>query len=150
MFYQVWRANHSAIAVVAVSRNAWPRVCHNGRRCTALPCVLIDEDGMMGIMESLAAAGLRIVDGCSEPDGLIPPIVTGQAPSCPPDEARVEAMLDVLEPQLIPAAAPEALGQAANSPTTAQETRYRETPPLTRRNVPVQTKKCVLRTPCGS
>ena len=56
---------------------------------------------MMGSMKSLAAAGLRIVDGWTEPDGLIPPIVTGQAPSCPAEEGRVEAMLDVLEPQLL-------------------------------------------------
>ncbi|MET9579642.1 hypothetical protein [Streptomyces massasporeus] len=68
---------------------------------TALPCVLIGEDGMMGIMKSLAAAGLRIVDGWTEPGGLIPPIVTVQAPSCPPEEGRVEAMLDVLEPRLL-------------------------------------------------
>ncbi|ORT53681.1 hypothetical protein [Streptomyces sp. CB03238] len=51
-------------------------------------------------MKSLAAAGLRIVEGWTEPEGLIPPIVTGQAPSCPPEEGRVEAMLDVLDPQL--------------------------------------------------
>ncbi|MGW7319289.1 hypothetical protein [Streptomyces sp. NPDC054854] len=51
-------------------------------------------------MKSLAAAGLRIVDGWIESEGLIPPIVTGQAASCPPEEGRVEAMLDVLEPQL--------------------------------------------------
>ncbi|MER5835123.1 hypothetical protein ABT116_30910, partial [Streptomyces sp. NPDC002130] len=68
---------------------------------TTLPRVLVDEDGIMGVMKSLAAAGLRIVDGCTEPDGLIPPIVTGQATSCPPEEGRVEAMLDVLEPQLL-------------------------------------------------
>ncbi|MFH9012972.1 hypothetical protein ACH4C6_16470 [Streptomyces sp. NPDC017943] len=51
-------------------------------------------------MESLAAAGLRIVDGWTEPDGLLPPVVAGQAASCPHDEGRVEAMLDVLEPRL--------------------------------------------------
>ncbi|GGW71595.1 hypothetical protein GCM10010381_65430 [Streptomyces xantholiticus] len=67
---------------------------------TALPRVLIGGDRMMGVMKSLAVAGLRIVDGWTEPEGLIPPIVTGQAPSCPPEEGRVEAMLDVLEPHL--------------------------------------------------
>lgn len=67
---------------------------------TALPRVPTGGNGMMGIMKSLAAAGLRIVDGWTEPEGLIPPIVTGQAPSCPPQEGRVEAVLDVLEPQL--------------------------------------------------
>ncbi|KOT41388.1 hypothetical protein ADK41_10770 [Streptomyces caelestis] len=54
----------------------------------------------MGLMRSFAAAGLRIVDGWTEPEGLIPPIVTGQAPSCPSEEGRVEAMLDALEPKL--------------------------------------------------
>lgn len=51
-------------------------------------------------MEALAAAGLRIVDGWTEPEGLIPLIVTGQAASVPSEDGRVEAMLDVLEPQL--------------------------------------------------
>ncbi|MGX1494644.1 hypothetical protein RKD41_006903 [Streptomyces tendae] len=54
----------------------------------------------MGLMKSLAAAGLRIVDGWAEPEGLIPPVVTGQAPSCPPEEGRVEALRDILEPDL--------------------------------------------------
>uniref|UniRef100_A0AAU3IB29 SMI1/KNR4 family protein n=1 Tax=Streptomyces sp. NBC_01393 TaxID=2903851 RepID=A0AAU3IB29_9ACTN len=51
-------------------------------------------------MKSLAAAGLLLVDGWSEPEGLVPAIVTGQAPSCPPEEGHVEAMLDVLDPLL--------------------------------------------------
>ncbi|MFI8219904.1 CoA-transferase [Streptomyces sp. NPDC085932] len=67
---------------------------------TALPCVLISGDCMMRFMKFLAAVGLRIVDGWTEPEGLIPPIVTGQAPSCPSEEGRVEAMLDALEPKL--------------------------------------------------
>ncbi|KOX19172.1 MULTISPECIES: hypothetical protein [unclassified Streptomyces] len=54
----------------------------------------------MGAVESLAAAGLRIVDGWTEPDGLVPTVVTGQAASCPASDGRVEAMLDVLEPRL--------------------------------------------------
>ncbi|MGZ9932476.1 hypothetical protein ACXNSR_21695 [Streptomyces sp. NC-S4] len=49
---------------------------------------------------SLAAAGLRAVDGWVEPEGLIPPFLTGQAPSCPPQEGRVEAVLDVMDPLL--------------------------------------------------
>lgn len=51
-------------------------------------------------MKSLAAAGLLTVDGWSEPEGLIPPLVTGQAPGCPPEEGRVEAMLDIDDPLL--------------------------------------------------
>ncbi|MEV7558792.1 hypothetical protein [Streptomyces sp. NPDC089795] len=51
-------------------------------------------------MESLAAAGLLIVEGWSEPPGLVPPLVTGQAPSCPPWEGRVEAVLDFDDPRL--------------------------------------------------
>ncbi|MFD7322077.1 hypothetical protein ACFV9D_13495 [Streptomyces sp. NPDC059875] len=51
-------------------------------------------------MESLAAAGLLVVDGWAEPEGLIPPFITGQAPSCPPEEGRVEALLDITEPLL--------------------------------------------------
>ncbi|MFB6511710.1 hypothetical protein ACFCW4_26195 [Streptomyces virginiae] len=50
--------------------------------------------------KSLAAAGLRIVGGWVEPEWLIPPYITGQAPSCPPDEGRVESVLDVLDPLL--------------------------------------------------
>ncbi|MFJ4358932.1 hypothetical protein ACIP25_21910 [Streptomyces massasporeus] len=107
MFYQVRRARYSAIAAGGVEERMAASAVTGGdvpgaKPSTALPCVLIGEDGMMGIMKSLAAAGLRIVDGGgTEPDGLIPPIVTGQAPSCPPEEGRVEAMLDVLEPQLL-------------------------------------------------
>ncbi|WP_328941732.1 hypothetical protein OG259_08720 [Streptomyces sp. NBC_00250] len=51
-------------------------------------------------VDSLAAAGLSLVDGWTEPEGLVPPVVTGQAASCPASDGRVEAMLDVLEPQL--------------------------------------------------
>ncbi|MFD3660396.1 hypothetical protein ACFWVF_07285 [Streptomyces sp. NPDC058659] len=51
-------------------------------------------------VDALAAAGLLLVDGWTEPEGLIPTIVTGLATSCPPSDGRVEAMLDVLEPQL--------------------------------------------------
>lgn len=51
-------------------------------------------------MKSLAAAGLLIVDAWSEPEGLIPPLITGQAPSCPPEEGRVEAILDIDDPLL--------------------------------------------------
>ncbi|GAA2777828.1 hypothetical protein [Streptomyces showdoensis] len=51
-------------------------------------------------MKSLTAAGLRIVEGWTAPDGLVPPTVTGQAASCPSEEGRVEAMLDVLDPDL--------------------------------------------------
>ncbi|MGX1567171.1 hypothetical protein [Streptomyces sp. NPDC055506] len=67
---------------------------------TALPRVLIGGDGMMGIMKSLAVAGLRIVEGWTAPDGLLPPTVTSQAPSVPSEDGRVEAMLDFLDPQL--------------------------------------------------
>ncbi|MEU8921812.1 hypothetical protein AB0D10_12885 [Kitasatospora sp. NPDC048545] len=51
-------------------------------------------------MDHLAAAGLLPVHGWTEPDGLVPPLITGQAPSCPPEEGRVEAVPDVLEPGL--------------------------------------------------
>ncbi|MEU6472548.1 hypothetical protein ABZ927_36810 [Streptomyces massasporeus] len=41
------------IAAVAVSRNAWPRLPYRAgdagvKPSTTLPCVLVDEDGMMG------------------------------------------------------------------------------------------------------
>lgn len=52
------------------------------------------------MMRSLAAAGLRAVDGWREPAGLIPPFLTGQASSCPPREGRVESVLDVTDPLL--------------------------------------------------
>ncbi|MEU3689820.1 hypothetical protein [Streptomyces narbonensis] len=52
------------------------------------------------VAKSLAAAGLLFVDEWTEPEGLIPAIVAGQAPSCPPSDGRVEALLDFLEPQL--------------------------------------------------
>ncbi|MFG3494567.1 hypothetical protein [Streptomyces sp. NPDC047928] len=51
-------------------------------------------------MKSLAAAGLLIVDVWNEPEGLIPPLVAGQAASCPAEEGRVEAMLDIHDPLL--------------------------------------------------
>ncbi|MEU6974871.1 MULTISPECIES: hypothetical protein [unclassified Streptomyces] len=51
-------------------------------------------------MRSLAAAGLRLVEGWDEPEGLVPPLITGQAPGCPPEDGRVEAILDVDDPQL--------------------------------------------------
>ncbi|MFJ7591246.1 hypothetical protein ACIQZO_28490 [Streptomyces sp. NPDC097617] len=52
------------------------------------------------MMKSLAAAGLQVVDGWVEPVGLIPSFITGQAPSCPPEEGRVESVLDVIDPLL--------------------------------------------------
>ncbi|MFE2540914.1 hypothetical protein [Actinacidiphila glaucinigra] len=51
-------------------------------------------------MMSLAAAGLRIVEEWTGPDGLVPPTVTGQAPSVPFEDDRVEAMVDFLDPHL--------------------------------------------------
>lgn len=41
-----------------------------------------------------------MVDGWTEPEGLIPPLIAGQAPSCPFEEGRIEAMLDISDPLL--------------------------------------------------
>ncbi|MFE6222421.1 hypothetical protein [Streptomyces sp. NPDC057854] len=41
-------------------------------------------------MKSLTAAGLRIVEEWTAPDGLVPPTVIGQAPSVPFEDGRVE------------------------------------------------------------
>ncbi|RGD62312.1 hypothetical protein DR950_35260 [Kitasatospora xanthocidica] len=49
---------------------------------------------------ALAEAGLVLVGGWTEPEGLVPPFLTGQAPGCPPEEGRVDAVLDVLDPLL--------------------------------------------------
>ncbi|MDI9834998.1 hypothetical protein [Streptomyces sp. KAU_LT] len=51
-------------------------------------------------MKSLTAAGLRIVKEWTAPDGLVPPTVTGQAPSVPSEDGRVEVLRDFLDPLL--------------------------------------------------
>ncbi|CAL9589669.1 hypothetical protein SUDANB178_05174 [Streptomyces sp. enrichment culture] len=55
---------------------------------------------MMRFMKSLNTAGLRIVEGWTAPDGLVPPTVTGQAPSVPFEDGRVEVLRDFLDPLL--------------------------------------------------
>ncbi|MFJ9564972.1 hypothetical protein ACIRQQ_33680 [Streptomyces fuscichromogenes] len=55
----------------------------------------------MELKESLAAAGLLVVEGWGDPGGLIPPFVTGQAPSCPPGGGRTESLLDIEDPLLL-------------------------------------------------
>ncbi|MFD5975690.1 hypothetical protein [Streptomyces bacillaris] len=55
----------------------------------------------MEIKESLAAAGLLVLEECGEPGGLIPPLVTGQASSCPPEDGRTESMVEIEDPLLL-------------------------------------------------
>ncbi|MFI9390910.1 hypothetical protein ACIG53_08505 [Streptomyces bauhiniae] len=55
----------------------------------------------MGLKESLAAAGLLVLEECGDLGGLVPPLVTGQAPSCPPEEGRTESLLDMDDPLLL-------------------------------------------------
>ncbi|MER5204733.1 hypothetical protein [Streptomyces sp. NPDC002825] len=51
-------------------------------------------------MKPLTAAGLRIVEEWTAPDGLVPPTVIGQAPSVPFEDGRVEVSRDFLDPLL--------------------------------------------------
>ncbi|MFF8883168.1 hypothetical protein [Streptomyces flaveolus] len=62
--------------------------------------MLISGDCMMGFMKSLTAAGLRIVEEWTAPDGLVPPTVAGQAPAVPFEDGRVEVLRDFLDPCL--------------------------------------------------
>ncbi|MFF3113446.1 hypothetical protein ACFVSN_30150 [Kitasatospora sp. NPDC057904] len=55
----------------------------------------------MEAMESLAAAGLVVLEECGDLGGLVPPLVTGQAPSCPPEDGRTEAVVDLGDPLLL-------------------------------------------------
>ncbi|MGF1430953.1 hypothetical protein [Kitasatospora sp. LaBMicrA B282] len=53
------------------------------------------------LKESLAAAGLLVLDECVDLDRLIPPLVTGQAPSCPPEDGRTESLVNIDDPLLL-------------------------------------------------
>ncbi|MFH9492567.1 hypothetical protein ACIPJG_08490 [Streptomyces halstedii] len=55
----------------------------------------------MELKDSLSAAGLLVLEECGDLDGLIPPLVTGQAPSCPPEDGRVESLVDIGDPMLL-------------------------------------------------
>ncbi|KPI12394.1 hypothetical protein OV450_3012 [Actinobacteria bacterium OV450] len=55
----------------------------------------------MELKESLAAAGLLLLEECGDLGGLVPPLVTGQAPSCPPQDGRTESLVDVGDPLLL-------------------------------------------------
>ncbi|MCY0944082.1 hypothetical protein [Streptomyces antarcticus] len=55
----------------------------------------------MELKESLAAAGLLVLEECGDLGGLVPPIVTGQAPSCPPEDGRTESLVDIEDPLLL-------------------------------------------------
>lgn len=57
--------------------------------------------GDVEVKEPLAAAGLLVVEECGDLEGLIPPIVAGQAPSCPVEDGRTESLLNVEDPLLI-------------------------------------------------
>lgn len=55
----------------------------------------------MELKESLSAAGLLVLEECGDLSGLVPPLVTGQAPSCPPEDGRVESLVDIGDPMLL-------------------------------------------------
>lgn len=55
----------------------------------------------MELKESLAAAGLLVLEECGDLGGLVPPLVTGQAPSCPPEDGRTESLVDIEDPLLL-------------------------------------------------
>lgn len=55
----------------------------------------------MELKESLAAAGLLVLEECGDLGGLIPPLVTGQAPSCPFEDGRTESLVDIEDPLLL-------------------------------------------------
>ncbi|MEU3782496.1 hypothetical protein [Streptomyces sp900129855] len=48
----------------------------------------------------LAKAGLVVRDGCGDPEGFIPSLVTGQLMSVPREERRGEAWADIDDPEL--------------------------------------------------
>ncbi|MFJ8334412.1 hypothetical protein [Streptomyces sp. NPDC094437] len=54
----------------------------------------------MELKESLAAAGLLVLEECGDLGGLVPPLVTGQAPSCLFEDGRTESLLDIDDPLL--------------------------------------------------
>lgn len=55
----------------------------------------------MELKGSLAAAGLLVLEECGDLGGLVPPLVTGQAPSCPPEDGRTESLVDMGDPMLL-------------------------------------------------
>ncbi|WP_328913064.1 MULTISPECIES: hypothetical protein [unclassified Streptomyces] len=54
----------------------------------------------MELKESLAAAGLLVLEESGDLSGLVPSLVTGQAPSCPPGDRRTESQVDNEDPLL--------------------------------------------------
>ncbi|WP_285779908.1 hypothetical protein [Microtetraspora sp. NBRC 13810] len=61
----------------------------------------------MELKDSLAAAGLLLLDERGDLCGLIPPLVTGQAPSCPLEDGRTESLVDIEDPLLLEKAKPD-------------------------------------------
>lgn len=55
----------------------------------------------MELKESLAAAGLLVLEEYGDLGGLVPPLVTGQAPSCPLEDGRIESLVDIEDPLLL-------------------------------------------------
>ncbi|MFJ3302145.1 hypothetical protein ACIPSA_03315 [Streptomyces sp. NPDC086549] len=55
----------------------------------------------MELKETLAAAGLRVLERCGDLSGLMPALVSGQAPSCPAEDGRAESLVDIEDPLLL-------------------------------------------------
>ncbi|RFS86236.1 hypothetical protein D0T12_06370 [Actinomadura spongiicola] len=55
----------------------------------------------MNLRESLASAGLALVNQCVDPSGLIPPVVTSQAPCVPPEDGRIDFEVDKQDSQAL-------------------------------------------------
>jgi hypothetical protein len=55
----------------------------------------------MELKESLASAGLLVLEKCGDLSGLMPALVSGQAPSCPPEDGRTESLVDIEDPLLL-------------------------------------------------
>ncbi len=55
----------------------------------------------MDFDESLNAAGISFLGDCSGWDRLIPPVVAGQAPSCPIEERWTEMNSDTNDPEIL-------------------------------------------------
>lgn len=55
----------------------------------------------MELKDSFAAAGFLVLEECGDLGRLIPSIVTGQAPSCPPEDGRIESLVDIKDPLLL-------------------------------------------------
>ncbi|MEU0602200.1 hypothetical protein ABZ484_28775 [Streptomyces sp. NPDC006393] len=59
------------------------------------------ETDEMELKKSLAAAGLLVLEKCGDLSGLMPALVSGQAPSCPPEDGRTESLIDIGDPLLL-------------------------------------------------